>query len=213
MYFKLAKNSKLSMTASTDSVVYATVIYEDSVNPSTGFIETDTTTYAVAYQEPLSVNSITLKNTSETDVSSICIYIDYELMIPCFSLAAGKTLTLNDIGQNYQMVSTSSSGGATFSLQHETDGAATITVLAATTLLWVDPTTAIAGLDIEMPSSPTSGWVLGVLFGTTIDARGTVATGLTFSGGTFYQGSTLTTAKGGDYIEYQYVSSQWKRIK
>lgn len=107
MYFKLAKNSKLRMTASTADAIYAMVVYDNAINPSSDFIDTEFTTFAIAYVDALNVQSISLKNTTGLNVTSICIYVDDNLLLPCFALAANQTVLIDNSGMNFQFVSPS----------------------------------------------------------------------------------------------------------
>lgn len=107
MYFQLAKNSKLRMTASTADAIFANVVYDSAINPSSDFIDVEFTTFAIAYVGALNVQSISLKNTSGSNVSSICIYVDDNLLLPCFALAANQTVLIDNSGMNFQFVSPS----------------------------------------------------------------------------------------------------------
>lgn len=109
MYFTLANNSRLQITASTDAVIYSTVNYEQGINPSTGYVADDMTVFATAYNGSLDIKNISLKNTSASTVTSICIYVDNDLLLPCFALEAGQIILIDENGQTYQMVNVSPS--------------------------------------------------------------------------------------------------------
>lgn len=174
-----------------------------------------------SYHQSETIKYLNVYN-SDSVTNKVSVYLGVTL-IGKWELEAGERLeyvdgvgfTVKDANGLTKVIPITVTGGGDipFSLQHEISGDPTITILPETTLLRVDPPTLIAALDIQMPGSPTSGKVIGILFGGTIDPRGEVVTELTFSSGTFYQGSTLTTANGSDYLEFQYTASQWLRIK
>lgn len=107
MYFQLANNSRLQITASTDAVIYGNVVYGQGINPSTGYVADDMTVFATAYNGPLDIENISLKNTSASTVTSICIYVDSDLLLPCFPLLAGQSILIDGSGQSFQQVSPS----------------------------------------------------------------------------------------------------------
>lgn len=113
MYFTLAKNSKIWAIASTADVIYCTVVYEQGMNPSSDFLDTDKTIFATAYIDAIQVHSIALKNTSASTVTGICIYVDENLLLPCFSLLAGQSILIDSNGQSFQQVSPSTNVNVT----------------------------------------------------------------------------------------------------
>lgn len=107
MYFNLAKNSKLIAVAGIADVIYCTVVYEQGMNPASDFLDTDKTVFLTAYVGAIKVYSLSLKNTSGSTVTGICIYVDENLLLPCFSLLAGQSILLDASGQSFQQVSPS----------------------------------------------------------------------------------------------------------
>ena len=99
-------------------------MYEQGINPSSDFLDTDKTIFASAYVDLIKVDSISLKNTSASTVTGICIYVDENLLIPCFNLLAGQSILIDASGQSFQQVSpsvdvnvTCSGGGGSISWQ------------------------------------------------------------------------------------------------
>lgn len=97
-----------------------------------------------------------------------------------------------------------------------------VTISAGVTRLFVDPASALASLDITMPSSPSDGQVLEIFFGGTISGGSLdVVTGgigsWSASGGGFVPSPPVsaTPIKAGTFIKFQYRASNtmWYQMK
>ena len=101
------------------------------------------------------------------------------------------------------------------SVERYDDGRTSIEISDSTSELQIDPAALIDHLDLTFPAAPRDGKRIGIFFGGTLDPWSDVVTNLTFSGGTFYQQSTPTSAKAGDYLEYQFnqLINKWTRLK
>lgn len=84
-------------------------------------------------------------------------------------------------------------------------------------LVQVDVATSTSGIAVNLPTSPSNGDIVRIVFGGTIAAGSPVATSFSVSGNghTLYGTTAPTTMNGGDVLEYSYsgANATWYRIK
>ncbi|MBX6362009.1 MAG: hypothetical protein IRZ03_18285 [Acidobacterium ailaaui] len=86
-----------------------------------------------------------------------------------------------------------------------------------TSLVYVDPATALSSLTITLPRNPFDGDTVEILFGGKIASGSSVVTALTISPNTGQKiyGANVTTANGGLVLKYRYraITNQWYRVQ
>lgn len=121
---------------------------------------------------------------------------------------------------NTGRIFTQTNKGWVYGLQHAPVAAvvssgSTYAIPDNTSLVYVDPSTALSSLTITLPPNPFDGDTVEILFGGQIASGSAVVTALTISpntGQTLY-GTAVTTANGGLVLIYRFRAStnQWYR--